>query len=105
MTASFNHHAARATLTTAVLGITGIDPVATDANHAGAEVEFVVWVRAEDADRFLTALNAAGDRGATIDLHGPPRYCRSTTDGAPVTWASPRAPLLGETIREGGGRP
>lgn len=58
------------------------DIVAVDVNSTGVEVEFAVWVRAEDAERFLKHLSTSGTHvKATIDLYGPPRYARTTTTG------------------------
>jgi len=46
------------------------------------EIEFSLRLRPEDLDTFLRNLGRNGEHIKTvIDLYGPPRYARSTTDG------------------------
>jgi len=63
----------------------GVPILSEDVCACGDCVVFAVWVQKGDAERFLDRLEStSGQITATIDLYGPPRYARSTSDGAPT---------------------
>ena len=74
-----NRQEAREQFGHAMFLVGGVSIIAEDVNDRGDEVQFSVWIRKEDVEEFLENLSR-DPRQASIDLYGPPRYARSTTD-------------------------